>query len=111
MMVHDFKPETDEQKKERKANYEANRIFKSVSFNEATTRIAELLFKTVYYKKYQINKDNPKILGNVMFWIDYASDQPVLMYNTHPSRWDKDAVIMQLETEEYYLINDGKPRQ
>lgn len=111
MMVHDFQPETAEQKKERIAKKEAERVFKSVSFQEAINRIADLIYKTVYTTRVTIDKDNPKVLGDVMFWIDSNHDTPMLMWSKSPNKWDKDAVILQLEIEEYHLLNSGLLRQ
>lgn len=107
MMVHDFKPETDEEKKAKKAEIEANRVFKSVTYKEATARISELILKTVYHKKFAIDQNSPMILGQVHFWVTMNEGSPMLMYNKHPSTWDKDAVILELEQEEYALIQKG----
>lgn len=112
LMVHDYQPETDEQKEKRKAEAREKLVFKSVSFPEAKTRIAELLFKTMYYAKIKFDKDNPKSLGGVSFWFDTnAEGATMLMFDKHPSRWNRDAVISELEAEEYNFLYSGRFRQ
>ncbi len=106
MMIHEFKPETLDERKARKEKEENNRIFKNVSFQEVTTRIADLIFNSIYHNKIMINKENPKSIGNVMFWIEAGGETPALMYNIHPSKWNKDEVIIALEVEEYNLFKN-----
>lgn len=110
MMVYDFKPETEEEIKARKAKDEANRMFKSISFKEVSARIAELVLRQMMLN-IAINKDTPKMIGGTMFWLDFSGDAPVLMYNRHPSKWDKDAVIYELEIEEHNMLYSGRLHQ
>jgi hypothetical protein len=110
MMIHEFKPETLEEKKKKKEEEEAARVFKSTGYRETVSRIADLLYKQMYYGMIRFDAANPKTIGNVMFWTEVKDGKPMLMYNKHPKNWDKDAVILQLEVEEYQLINNNKTR-
>jgi hypothetical protein len=104
MMIHEFKPETLEDKKKRKEKEEANRVFKSATYRETVNRIADLMYKQMYYAKTRFDANNPKTIGNVNFWFETKEDKPMLMYNKHPKNWNKDAVILQIEQEEYQLL-------
>ena len=108
MMIHEFKPETIEEKQQKKKEIEENRIFKSSTYRETVARIADLLYKQMYYTMIRYDASNQKAIGNVMFWTEVKDGKPMLMYNKHPKDWDKDAVILQLEVEEYQLINNNK---
>jgi hypothetical protein len=108
MMIHEFKPETLEEKKKRLEEVEANRIFKSATYRETVTRIADLMYKQMYYAKIRHDANNPKAIGNVNFWFETKDNKPMLMYNKHPKNWDKDAVILQIEQEEHQLLYKGR---
>lgn len=80
----------------------------NVSFQQLTDKIAEHLYMYTIKTGQFFTKGSPKNIGGVAFWLDTKTKDghtfTSLMYNVHPSNWNKNRVIYEFEMEEKHFM-------
>lgn len=92
----------------KKVNKNNEELVSNITFQELTNRIAEYLYMYSLKTHQFFTKENPKNMGGVAFWLETQTkdDQIItsLMYNVHPSKWNKNRVIIDYELEEKHFM-------
>jgi hypothetical protein len=92
----------DESKKLKEKELETE-LVSNLSFEQTTTKIAEYLYQYTLRTQQYYHKQNPRILGNVAFWLEEKNAQMILMYNVHPNQWNINRVVFDLEYAEKHF--------
>lgn len=75
------------------------------SFIELTNKIAEHVYMFSLKNKTFFSKEFPKIIGGIGFWLENKDNKVILMYTTHPKKWDKTKMIMDIENQEKLFLD------
>jgi hypothetical protein len=94
----------DDSKKAKDKELETEVVTSMASFEDMTKKISEFLYYYTLKTAKYFDKGNPKILGNVAFWLEQKNAQTILMYNVHPKQWNINRIThdLDLSEKEYY---------
>lgn len=90
---------------------ERNNYRTNLSFSEFKNRVTHHIINMIMRHGQVYNKENPFLINYVGFWVEEVKNEDtgeintVLFYTSHPSSWNKNTMIEELEMiERDYMV-------